>query len=54
MSHGFVVIYHRNIFTNVKDSHGGIGNLSLGFNVLSQISLSELEQAKLFEVNPLD
>ena len=32
---------------------GGIRKLSLGFNLLSQKSLSDLEQAKLSEVNPL-
>ena len=33
---------------------GGIIKLSLGFNVLLQKSLSDLEQAKLSELNPLD
>ena len=33
---------------------GGIIKLSLGFNFLLQKSLSDLEQAKLSEVNPLD
>ena len=33
---------------------GGIIKLSLGFNFFFQKSLSDLEQAKLFEVNPLD
>ena len=54
MSHGFIVIHHSNIFTNIKDGHRGIIKLSLGFNFLLQKSLSDLEQAKLSEVNPLD
>ena len=33
---------------------GGIIKLSLGLNFLLQKSLSDLEQAKLSEVNPLD
>ena len=33
---------------------GGIIKLSLGFNFLLQKYLSDLEQAKLSEVNPLD
>ena len=33
---------------------GGIIKLSLGFNCLLQKSLSDLEQAKLSEINPLD
>ena len=54
MSHGFIVVHHSNIVTNIKDSHRGIIKLSLGFNVLSQKSLSDVEQAKLSEVNPQD
>ena len=54
MFHEFIVIHHSNIFTNIKDGHRGIIKLSLGFNVLLQKSLSDLEQAKLSEVNPLD
>ena len=42
----------KKIFTNVKDSLGGYK--SLGFKFLSRKSLSDLEQAKLSEVNPLD
>ena len=33
---------------------GGVRKLSLGFTFLSQKSFSDLEQAKLSEVNPLD
>ena len=44
----------KKIFTNVKDSHGGIRKLSFGFNFLLQKSLSDLEQAKLSVVNPFD
>ena len=54
MSHGFIVIHHSNIFTNIKDSHRGIIKPSLGFNFLLQKSLSDLEQARLSEENPLD
>ena len=54
MSHGFIVIHHSNTFTNVQDSHGGIIKLSLAFNYFLQKSLSDLEQAKLSELNPLD
>ena len=54
MSHGFVVTHVRNIFTNVKDSHGWYKKAVIRVKFLSQKSLSDLEQAKLSEVNPLD
>ena len=46
-----IVIY---LPTSRTCSHSGIIKLSLGFNFSLQKSLSDLEQAKLSEVNPLD
>ena len=52
MSHGFIVIHHSIIFTNIKDSHRGYNKAVIRVNFLLQKSLSDLEQAKLSEVNP--